>query len=108
MPRFTDTADLILTPELGRSVALSLGEATALFLVNHGVAVVGPDLESATVGAVVLDRACQQQLITQGYGGDPSWSGPVESLSKRENVYNAKAVSQVWDYLVRQLPPLRD
>ncbi|MBL5974384.1 MAG: class II aldolase/adducin family protein [Candidatus Leucobacter sulfamidivorax] len=108
VPRFTETADLILTPELGRSVALSLGEATALFLVNHGVAVVGPDLESATVGAVVLDRACQQQLITQGYGGDPSWSGPVESLSKRENVYNAKAVSQVWDYLVRQLPPLRD
>ncbi|WP_449279478.1 class II aldolase/adducin family protein [Leucobacter sp. GX0328] len=107
VPRFTKTADLILTTELGRSVAAALGEAEALFLVNHGVAVVGPDLQTATVAAVVLDRACRQQLLTAGYGGEPSWSGPEESLAKREHIYGGNARHQVWDYLVRQLPALR-
>lgn len=107
VPRFTQTADLILTSELGKSVADRLGAAEALFLVNHGVAVVGPDLQTATVAAVVLDRACRQQLLTQGYGGEPSWSGPEESLAKRDHIYGGTSRHQVWDYLVRQLPELR-
>lgn len=106
VPRFTQTADLILTPDLGRSVARALGEAEALFLVNHGVAVVGPDLQTATVAAVVLDRACRQQLLTQGYDGEPSWSDAEESIAKREHIYGGRARHQVWDYLVRRLPPL--
>lgn len=107
VPRFTQTADLILTPELGRSVAAMLSEAEALFLVNHGVAVVGPDLQTATVAAVLLDKACRQQLLTQGYGGQPGWSDDEESLAKREHIYGGEALHQVWEYLVRQLPELR-
>ncbi|BDH55435.1 class II aldolase/adducin family protein [Tsukamurella sp. PLM1] len=106
VPRFTETADLILTRELGRSVAAALGDAQALFLVNHGIVTVGPDLETATVAAVILDRACQQQLTTLGYGGTPSWSDPVESRAKREHIYSDEAQHQVWDYLARNLPPL--
>ena len=97
------TADLILTPDLGRQVAAELGEATAVFLVNHGVVVVGPDLATATVRAVVLERACRQQLLTAAYGGWPSWSGPAEALAKRGHIYSERAVAAVWDHLVRQL-----
>jgi L-ribulose-5-phosphate 4-epimerase len=103
VPRFTDTADLILTPELGKAVAAQLGPASALFLVNHGIVTVGPDLRFATVAAVVLEMACQQQLLTAGAGGWPSWSDPDESQSKKHNIYNEQAVIGVWDYLVRQL-----
>lgn len=106
VPRFTETADLILTRDLGRSVAVALGKAQALFLVNHGIVTVGPDLETATVAAVILDRACQQQLTTLGYGGDPSWSDPAESRAKREHIYSYEAQQQVWDYLARTLDPL--
>jgi len=106
VPRFTQTADLILTSELGQSVAETLGRAEALFLVNHGVVVVGPDLPTATVAAVVLDRACRQQLVTRGFDGAPTWSDDEESLAKREHIYGGRAVGQVWDYLVRQLPAL--
>lgn len=106
VPRFTQTADLILTAGLGKAVASALGEAEALFLVNHGVAVVGPDLQTATVAAIVLDRACRQQLLTQGYGGAPTWSDAEESLAKREHIYGGGARHQVWDYLVRRLPAL--
>ncbi|MBS4103910.1 class II aldolase/adducin family protein [Tsukamurella paurometabola] len=102
VPRFTDTADLILTRELGRDVAAGLGDAQALFLVNHGIVTVGPDLETATVAAIILDRACRQQLLTMNYGGAPSWSDADESRAKQDHIYPAEAQHQVWDYLVRK------
>jgi L-fuculose-phosphate aldolase len=107
VPRFTGTADLILTRTLGKEVAAELGTAPAIFLVNHGIVTVGKDLETATVAAVLLERACQQQLLTHGFGGWPTWSGPEESLSKRQNIYADGPVRAVWDYLVRSLagPP---
>ncbi|MQA09872.1 MAG: class II aldolase/adducin family protein [Pseudonocardiaceae bacterium] len=105
VPRFTDTADLILTAELGKLVAARLGDAPALFLVNHGIVTVGKDLPTATVAAILLERAATQQLLTRAYGGKPSWSAPEESLSKRENIYHDRSIEQVWDYLVRRLPP---
>ncbi len=65
---------------------------------------VGKDLETATVAAVLLERACQQQLLTHGFGGWPTWSEPEESLSKRQNIYADGPVRAVWDYLARSLP----
>jgi L-fuculose-phosphate aldolase len=103
VPRFTQTADLILTRELGQAAAAELGPARALFLVNHGIVTVGPDLQTATVAAVLLERACAQQLLTRAFGGWPSWSGPDESLSKRSHIYGEGPVRGVWDYLVRSL-----
>ncbi|SFK75677.1 class II aldolase/adducin family protein [Amycolatopsis sacchari] len=104
VPRFTETADLILTPLLGERLAQRLGSARAVFLVNHGIVTVGKDLEEATVAAILLERAAQQQLLTHGYGGWPTWSGESEALSKREHIYSPGAIRQVWDYLVRNLP----
>jgi L-ribulose-5-phosphate 4-epimerase len=103
VPRFTDTTDLIRTPELGRLVAERLGDAPALMLVNHGIVAVGPDLQTATVTAILLERAAQQQLLTHSLEGWPTWTDPRESLSKREHIYHPKALRQVWDYLVRGL-----
>ncbi|WP_224400994.1 class II aldolase/adducin family protein [Pseudonocardia sp. ICBG1034] len=103
IPRFTGTADLILTPELGRQVAEALGDAPALFLVNHGIVTVGPDLETATVRAVVLERACHQQLLTHSFGGWPSSSDAAEAEAKRGHIYHDRAVHAVWDHLVRGL-----
>lgn len=101
VPSYTGTADLILTRELGRSVALTLGDARALFLVNHGIVAVGETLQQATVAAILLERACEQQLLTQSAGGWPSWSPHEESLAKREHIYHGRALDAVWDHLVR-------
>ncbi|GAA4920491.1 L-fuculose-phosphate aldolase [Actinomycetospora succinea] len=103
VPRFTDTADLVLTAELGKRVAEELGERNALFLVNHGIVTVGPDLPTAVVTAVVLERACAQQILTRSAGGWPSWSPPEEALAKREHIYHPTAIAAVWDHLVREL-----
>jgi ribulose-5-phosphate 4-epimerase/fuculose-1-phosphate aldolase len=104
VPRFTDTADLVLTRELGRSLALTLGDARAVFLVNHGIVAVGATLQTATIAAVLLERACKQQILTASAGGWPTWSVPEESLAKREHIYGERAMAAVWDHLVRQLP----
>ncbi|MBC3191943.1 class II aldolase/adducin family protein [Pseudonocardia sp. C8] len=104
VPRFTATADLILTPELGKQVAAELGEADALFLVHHGIVTVGPDLPTAVVRAVVLERACHQQMLTHAFGGWPGWSDAAEAADKRAHIYPPRAVHAVWDHLVRRLP----
>jgi L-fuculose-phosphate aldolase len=104
VPCFTDTADLVLTRDLGRALARTLGDARAGFLVNHGIVAVGATIQEATVAAVLLERACAQQLLTRTAGGWPTWSPPEESLAKREHIHHDGAVSAVWNYLVRQLP----
>ncbi len=104
VPRFTDTADLVLTRELGAALAAALGQAQAVFLVNHGIVTVGPTLQVATVAAVILERAAQQQLLTCGYGGWPTWSDAEESAAKKEHIYNTAALEQVWQYLLRRVP----
>jgi L-fuculose-phosphate aldolase len=104
VPRFTETTDLIRTRELGRALAATLGDRPAVFLVNHGIVTVGKDLQTATVAAVLLERAARQQLLTHGFGGWPGWSTPEESLSKRGNIYTEASVRGVWDYLARRLP----
>jgi L-ribulose-5-phosphate 4-epimerase len=103
VPRFTRTADLIKTPELGRAVAEALGPRDALFLVNHGLVTVGSDVPDAVVRAVILERACAIQLKVRGHGGWASWSSDEESLAKRESVYPRAARRQVWDYLARRV-----
>ena len=84
-------------------MAAELGPARAIFLVNHGIVTVGPDLQTATVAAVLLERACAQQMLTHAFGGWPTWSDPDESLSKRRHIYAEGPVRAVWEYLVRSL-----
>jgi len=103
IPRFTQTADLILTRDLGKALAAELADASAIFLVNHGIVTVGKDLQTATVAAVLLERACAQQMLTHAFGGWPTWSALDESLSKRGNIYADDPVRAVWDYLARSL-----
>lgn len=102
VPRFTQTADLITTLPLGEAVAACLGPSRAVFLVNHGVVTVGADLREATVAAVMLETACQQQLLTSGFTGWPTWSNPSESQVKQGHIYSERAVRAVWDYLERR------
>jgi L-ribulose-5-phosphate 4-epimerase len=103
IPRFTQTADLILTRDLGKAVAAELADASAIFLVNHGIVTVGNDLQTAAVAAVLLERACAQQMLTHAFGGWPTWSATDEALSKRANIYADSPVRAVWDYLARSL-----
>ncbi len=69
VPYFTDTIDLIRNKEMGAAVATALGAHKATFMRNHGVAIVGATVEEATILAIMLDNACQIQLMTEAAGG---------------------------------------
>ncbi|MDL5159065.1 class II aldolase/adducin family protein [Actinomycetospora termitidis] len=103
VPRFTETTDLVLTRDLGRSLAKTLGDSSGAFLVNHGIVTVGPDLQTATFAALLLETAAEQMLRTLSFGGHPTWTDDEESLVKREHIYHPAAVHSAWDHLVRRL-----
>ena len=69
LPYFNDAIDLIRTQDLGRGVAEALGACKAVLMRNHGAAIVGQNVEEATILAIMLDNACQIQLATMAAGG---------------------------------------
>jgi ribulose-5-phosphate 4-epimerase/fuculose-1-phosphate aldolase len=103
VPRFTKTANLIVTPELGNAVASTLGVQHAAFLVNHGIVTAGADVRSAVIRAVLLEDACRQQSVCGSFGGPAVWPDNEESLAKRRTVWSEAHLGQLWEYLARQL-----
>lgn len=102
VPRFTETGALIATPELGRALTGRLGEANGVLIPNHGAATAGPDIESAVMYAVLLERACRTQLMAMAAGGPARWSDEAETRFKREQVWNPGQLQAGWAYLVRK------
>src|SRR6185437_7405605 len=61
VPRYTRTAELIVSPDMGQEVAATIGPQPACLLVNHGIVTAGADVREAVIRAVVLERAAHQQ-----------------------------------------------
>ena len=100
VPRFDETTDLIVTPELGRAVARTLGARPALFLVNHGIVTAGATIEEATVNALLLDKIARAQLMVPG-GTPRIWTSDDEALVKRKRIYSSEALASRWAYYQR-------
>jgi L-fuculose-phosphate aldolase len=98
--RFTETGDLITTPELGASLARTVGDRSVALMVHHGIVAAGADLPTAVFNAVFLERACRSNMRALMAGGPKTWSDDEEALAKREHVYVPQAA---WDYLARRL-----
>ena len=100
--RFTQTGDLILTQELGRALAADLGRRNAALMIHHGIVTAAEDMQTAVVGAILLERACWKQLVAMAAGELKSWSSDEEALAKRAHCYSPELVHQAWAYLVRR------
>ncbi|HEY3246769.1 MAG TPA: class II aldolase/adducin family protein [bacterium] len=98
--RYTKTGDLIMTAELGQSLAEALGNRNAALMVHHGIVTAAVDVETAVVDAVLLERACRKQLLAMAAGELRTWSSDEEARAKRSRIYPRKVI---WDYLVRKL-----
>lgn len=102
LPRFTQTSDLIVTPELGRAVAECIGPHNAVLLKNHGIVVAGPSVEEACVTAVLLEKAAQMLLLAKQFGAI-EWTDAAEALEKKKRIYHAESFRGMWDYFSRKL-----
>ena len=97
--RFTETGDLVTTPELGAALAATVAGRNAALMVHHGIVACGADVPTAVFNAVFLERACRANMRALAAGGPKSWSSDEEALAKREHVYSAQAA---WDYFARR------
>jgi L-ribulose-5-phosphate 4-epimerase len=104
LPRFTKTANLIVTPDMGTDVADAIGDLSALLLVNHGIVTAGKDVRDAVIRAVLLEKASHQQVLTYSLGVEPArWSDDEEALAKRDTIWAEHHLVMLWDYLSRRL-----
>jgi L-ribulose-5-phosphate 4-epimerase len=102
VPCFTQTAELIVTRQLGDQVAGTLAHLHALFLVNHGIVTAGDSIRDAVVRAVLLEKAAHQQMLTHAFGCPRRWSDDEEALRKRATVWSERQRAALWDYLRRR------
>ncbi len=104
VPRFTQTSDLITTRALGEKVTATLGKSLACYLVNHGIVVAGDTIEKAIVSAINLERASQIQLLASSQSF--SWTSDEDIPGKREKIFAAGPLRNVWNYYCRRIRPL--
>jgi L-fuculose-phosphate aldolase len=100
IPRFTLTGGLIRSRELGRALADTLASAPACLLPQHGLVAAGPDLPTAVMTAVLLDRACRTQLTAMAAGPLARWGSEEDTLAKR-TIWDPSQLRAGWDYLLR-------
>ncbi|HUC61041.1 MAG TPA: class II aldolase/adducin family protein [Alphaproteobacteria bacterium] len=102
MPVFSETTNLIVTPELGRAVARTLGPHAALALRNHGIVTAGRTIEEAVMYAVTLETACKTQLLAEAAGGPQAVTESAEIEAKRGRVFRADMYRSAFEYLARR------
>jgi ribulose-5-phosphate 4-epimerase/fuculose-1-phosphate aldolase len=97
VPLFNSFTHLVESTEDGRKVAACLGRSRAVLLQGHGVVVVGEDVATATVAALMLERACEIQLLAHG--------GRQASVDEARAIAEARLASarSVFDYHARRL-----
>jgi L-fuculose-phosphate aldolase len=104
IPRFRLTGGLIKSPALGQAVAAAIGDAVALLLPQHGIVTAGPDLPTAVMAAVLLDRACRTQLTAMAAGPLREWGKEQDTVAKRADVWSPRQLQAGYEYLLRQAP----
>lgn len=104
--RYTETGDLIRTREMGQALAQALADGNAMLMRNHGVVTVGPDVGTAVLTAVLLEKACRMQLAAAATCGRFHWSSNEEASAKRDRVYSSSQLSAAWKYLSRRIDRL--
>jgi ribulose-5-phosphate 4-epimerase/fuculose-1-phosphate aldolase len=102
--RFTATGDLIRDRALGEAFAEAVGDRNALLLHRHGLITTGPDVPTAVMTAIFLEKACRLQLQVAAAADTYDHSDEAEALAKRARCYGPSQLDAAWSYLVRRLP----
>jgi ribulose-5-phosphate 4-epimerase/fuculose-1-phosphate aldolase len=101
VPRFALTGGLIRDRSLGQALADALGSAPACLMPQHGLVAVGPDLPTAVMTAILLDRACRTQLTAMAAGPLQRWGGEEDTVAKRAEVWSPAQIQAGWEYWLR-------
>jgi ribulose-5-phosphate 4-epimerase/fuculose-1-phosphate aldolase len=102
IPRFTRTGALISSADLGRALADTIGDGVGCLIPQHGLVTVGPDPATAVMRALLLARACHNQLQAMAAGPIKRSSDPAEIELKKRQVWPPSQINAGYAYLCRQ------
>lgn len=91
---------LIRTPDLGRTLAASLGEDTVVLMRGHGSTVVGASLEQAVFRALYVEQNARTQLAALQLG-EVTYLTPEEAAAA--DLTNNGQVSRAFDLWKREV-----
>lgn len=98
-----ESAELVVTKEQGEEVATALGDLRAVFLRNHGTAVVGVSVPVAVYLAVSLDRSVRMQQAAAILGEvRPIPADQVAGMNRYFEDLYGDGITNTWNYLLRQ------
>ena len=106
-PKFQETCSLIRTPELGVSLARSLGSADAVFLMSHGVAFAGKNIRECTMIGIYLEAAVKAQCTLAMTGFRYKWPSAEDARAKRAQTRTAAGIDNYWNYCMRRDATMR-
>jgi L-fuculose-phosphate aldolase len=101
VPIFDRQTDLIRTRQQGEWVSDALGDARAIFLLNHGIATPGPTVEVACLAAVFLERATRMQLLAE-IDGTAARHTPEDEAMAKHAIFNPERLQAMFDYYIRK------
>jgi ribulose-5-phosphate 4-epimerase/fuculose-1-phosphate aldolase len=93
---------LIVNPELGREVAASLGDHSAVLMRGHGSTVVGPNIQQAAVTAIYLEETAKLTYRARCIG-TPICFTDEEVARLSDYVWKENSFNRAWDYYVGRL-----
>lgn len=105
LPYFTNTIDLIRSKDMGAGVARALGPHKAVLMRHHGVAVVGASVEESTILTIMLENACQIQLLADAAGASDELFGADDIARLHHNITRAEQYTINFEYLRRKAAP---
>lgn len=89
---------LIQTKEQAIEVAKTLGDSPVVLMKNHGITVVGRNIEEAVVLAVHFEQAAKDHLMASQFG-KPSGMSIEDAKKLYNNNYKPDQIKMVWDYM---------
>jgi L-fuculose-phosphate aldolase len=102
LARFRETAGLINTVPLGRSLAASLGQMSVVLMKNHGITFVGSSVEEAAMYGLFIERACRAQIEMAATGW--KWTTPGDAgYDRKMGGPGAGYHVTFFDYFARKL-----
>src|SRR5262249_1300278 len=102
LPVYDRTSDLIVSPDLGQTVAACLDGHNALLLRNHGIVTAGRSVEEAVMMAGLLEKACKVAQRAEQAGGPKATTSLEEARAKRDRIYAPASLRTAFDYCVRR------
>lgn len=94
--------DLITNDEMGRAVADTLGDGTAVLLRGNGALAIGATLQQACVRAIYLEEAAWMQVVAGGAGGAVPFT--PDELAARARWHDVE-VERAWEYYTTKHAP---